>query len=207
MSIAYLTPDKDSYMVSTLANTNFGTGTTLVIGRTTGRGGIVTTYHGILAWNLIQLPAGSVINSAKVQLYLTVGIIGSSIPVRLFRCPTAWVENEVTWNAASNSLNWFTLGGDEDSGSEIADTISASTPGVKAIEATAIVQDAIANRSGFCNIVIKWPFTGLFTSASGTFGSLQNGNLAFRPTLYVDYTPPAILYRRSLERGLDRAVV
>lgn len=100
----------DTFMFNAAATTNFGTDNRCIIGDLDGGANICRQ---LIKFDLSSIPAGSLIVSATLSLYLTndtfLGAVSSTYTV--YRQLKAWVEGQATWNIYSTGNNWNTAGG------------------------------------------------------------------------------------------------
>ncbi len=96
-----------------------------------------TNRRPILRFSLTSIPAGAVIDDAKLSLYMSAAAANPS-SMELHAVTPAWDETQVTWNDRLTGTPWTTAGGDYD-----ARVIDAQTPnavlGWKSWNATQIV--------------------------------------------------------------------
>ena len=65
----------------------------------------------LLKFNLTSLPAGAVIVSTKISLYLTDNVFTNARTYRVYRVKRDWVTAQATWDIYSTGNNWQTAGG------------------------------------------------------------------------------------------------
>lgn len=95
-----LYPDADTYISSAQPNSNFGSNTTLMVGKmSTGE-----QYHTFLHFN--GIPTGVRIQSAYLSLKLTTNINDSPPLLDVKSSSLAWSENNLTWNNAGSANCW-----------------------------------------------------------------------------------------------------
>ncbi|WP_321421178.1 DUF3344 domain-containing protein [uncultured Methanobacterium sp.] len=90
-TIIYQT-DTDSYVLSTSANNNYGTSTT-IYARVTTSGGI---YRTLITFDLSSIPKGAVIDSATLYAYMSSRAGDRNISA--YRITGEWTESGVKWN-------------------------------------------------------------------------------------------------------------
>jgi len=93
---------KDSEMISTHPNTNYGSWESM------GSGSVART---IIEFDLSSIPSNADITSAVMSLYnyytsMTAGNVAA------YRIKVDWVESEVTWNVRKSGVSWDTAGCD-----------------------------------------------------------------------------------------------
>jgi hypothetical protein len=173
------------------ATSNFGADS---IGVGNGLDGGVTE-RGLLKFDLSGIPAGSVINSATLSLYVTTDASSNARTFRVYKVKRIWVENQVTWNAYSTGNNWQTAGGGG------ANDIDTSFIGSRAFSASETLNvfvswslDAAAVQSMIPGGA--WTNNGFMVAADTesadaySFSSSDDGNSAQWPKLVIDYTAP-----------------
>ncbi len=153
-----VTSAKDSSMNGPSPDTNYGASDTISMGILIAGGSKSQLFRAIVNFDLAALPAGAVVQSAKMQRALTL-IDPDGHACRILRCVRAsqWTENGVTWNKYDGVNPWTAAGGDWD----------ASTPApISYIEPLALgvheiyglgqfVSDAIAQRGGIVSLIMK----------------------------------------------------
>ena len=169
-----------------------------------------TLMRSLLAFDVAgSIPAGSTINSVSLTLWCNDGYNSGSTPsVELHKVLADWGEGasspgwmppytsaktgDATWRYSFyNTQSWATLGGDFSPTVSSAQTVSTGgrsyTWGSTA-QMTADVQTWLNTPSANFGWVLK----GDETQESGKmFDSRESTNAARRPTLTIDYTPPA----------------
>lgn len=138
--------------------------------------------HGLIAFDLTAVPAGSRVIGAALNLYLE-SSNGANDVVQARALTRAWVEAQATWNNAENSRTWSAQGGDYVA--DIAGTLVADTVGWKTMDLTALAQRWVDQPTENHGFLLLTP------AASGNnekkFASKENENPAFHPTLVVSY--------------------
>jgi hypothetical protein len=156
--LAQVPPSGDTYVSSSFAKTNFGSGISLVVAPGT---------NSYVQFNLSGIPAGASINKASLRLF--VDAIGAKGSFDVYELNSAWNENSLTYNTPPPGLGISATGGH-------AVPITASSQNqFLLIDITALVQ-------GWVNRTI--PNNGValaLTSSSGAFSfdskeSLLTGN-------------------------------
>lgn len=113
------------------------------------------TWRSVLRWDDIitgRILAGSTIESADLELYIEVAA-GTPENFSVLRLTNPWAEGTVTWNSRDFSNAWSTPGGDYSSPSAVH-AMPTST-GTAGFDITELVQDALDNRSGLLDLLIK----------------------------------------------------
>lgn len=138
-------------------------------------------WRGLIEFSLSDIPSGSVINSAELQLYSY--LITGSAGVALHRVTRSWTESGVEWYNYDGSNAWTAEGGDYASPAESAASGFGSL-GWKLWNVTNLVR-------GWVNGT--WSNYGMILmndSASNTyyFYSSDYGTADYRPKIVVNYT-------------------
>ncbi len=172
---------RDTKLNSKSKSTNYGTATTLDFDGS-------PDVSDLLYWDVSAIPAGSMIESATIQLNVT---NTSSQPYELYVMQRAWDELSATWNQASSGNSWATAGalGAADRGSTAVGTITASTLGLRQIalnvSGIAAVQAWIDSPSSNRGLIIQD-----YGNSSGVdISSSEASAAALRPKLVVTYRP------------------
>ncbi len=98
----------DAYLDRGSVTLNHGGDTTLIYD---ARGS--TNRRPILRFSLASIPAGAVIDDAKLGLYMSAAAANPS-PAELHAVTPTWAESQVTWNDRLTGTPWTTAGGDYD---------------------------------------------------------------------------------------------
>lgn len=171
-SDTFTPPTKDSYVSQASPDANFGSGTYMYVRSWMERPNYKNN-RALVEFDISDIPVGSTIDSAELRLYARY----SSAAGRTYqtaRITGAWTENGVTWNnkpavtgiiettmVAAN--NWFNV----DVTSYVAVQVATGVAGFR-------VRDKVEN-SG--------------TSKQGSFCTKEHATSAWRPQLYVEWTP------------------
>jgi hypothetical protein len=97
----------DTYIDQYNVNTNYGTGTTLTIGRSDSGSG---DKSGLLYFNLSTIPSNATITDST--LYLRTTVYSTQNNMSIFNLYRTWKEYQATWNIAYTSQNWGIAGAD-----------------------------------------------------------------------------------------------
>jgi len=182
-------PGKDTYLSSASATSNYGSQATFDLGYYS-KG--TDNYRVLLEFDITAIPAGSTIDSATLDLYCSqaTGTADACSGYRITR--TNWVELEATWNKFSTAGgNWTTAGGDYDATTPTPFTFTLpTTTGAKSYSCTAFVQDALDNRSGIVEILLRKN-----TESAGGYVLYHSDEGTTKPVLTVNYTT-AVARRR-----------
>lgn len=192
MQTATFQTGADTYIHSYNPNTSYGTATSLNIDTDdpVGSGGFeqsLISFPSLIGSNVGQIPFGSTILSAKLQLNVT--NVGNT--VNLYRMVTGWTDAS-TWNS---------LGGGVQIGTETVHSIDASfTPsatGLYTVDVTSSLRAWLANPSS--NL-------GWALNPTGTDGvDIDSLEGAIKPKLVVNYAAPANLPRVSIATKANAA--
>lgn len=201
-----LGPSKDNTLYeSTVGNVSNGAGHYFFAGRTSSYG----LRRGVIAFNLLDIPAGSTVNSVSLRLNVSNSNSGAST-MALRKLSADWGEgtsnagdpggsgasattNDATWvHRFFNTANWNTAGGN------FVATVSASASvgGVGAYTwgSSTQVPQMVADVQGWLdtpNTNFGWILLGDETTMSAKrFDTKENPTPANRPTLTIDYSAP-----------------
>ncbi len=141
-----------------------------------------------------QVPAGSVISSATLQVNCT----NTGTTMRLYRLTQDWVENEVTWNSRRAGVAWTSPGADgAGSNAQVALAGSCSATGVRTINLTRFVQEWSDGAPNY----------GLVFTDSGTDGiDFDSSESASSPVLTVSYEAGQSVVATQALSGTDASV-
>ncbi len=98
--LAQVPPSGDTYVSSSYAKTNFGSGISLVVG---------TGTNSYVQFNLSGIPAGASINKASLRLF--VDAVGTKGSFDVYEINSAWNENSLTYNTPPPSPGMSATGG------------------------------------------------------------------------------------------------
>ncbi len=170
---------RDTKLASGSPNTNYGAATTLDLDGS-------PDIADLLYWDLTAIPAGSIIESASIQLNVT---NTSSQAYELYVMERAWDEMAATWNLAATGSAWGTAGAlsTADRGTDIVGTLTAASTGLNlttlnaaGIAAVQAWIDGPANNFG---LIIQD-----YVNSNGVdFSSSEASVIAQRPKLLVTY--------------------
>lgn len=187
--------DLDAEINDDQPNTNFGSNTTMRIGRSPGVSPATISHRAILEFDVSEsnIPVGATINGARLTIVASADSEGDvAVLVSKLRRITesGWVEGEVTWsNYAVGFANaWAKPGGDYTNDLE-ADWFMYGGAGdpIDIGDLEALVEDAIDNRAGRF-IIILMRKDECETPGFTDFHSSEAGTESNRPRLVVDYT-------------------
>lgn len=89
------TPICDTYIAKSCPDTNFGTSTDLFVGRCTNVNDI---YRSLLVFNTPQIPAGGILTTAYLRLYVYRKYVPGVQKVNVYRVTNSFNANKVTYN-------------------------------------------------------------------------------------------------------------
>jgi hypothetical protein len=207
LAVVSLNPTKDNTMFQANNNVSAGKSDSVLVGLDHYSS---TLMRSLLAFDVAgSIPAGSTINSVSLTLWCNDGYnTGSTPSVELHKVLADWGEGasspgwmppytsaktgDATWRYSFyNTQSWSTLGGDFSPTVSSAQTVSTGAKSYtwgSTAQMTADVQSWLNTPSANFGWVLK----GDETQESGKmFDSRESTNAARRPTLTVDYTPPA----------------
>jgi hypothetical protein len=179
----------DTYIVSsTLANTNFGTQSTLQAGETSG---YVT--RSLLKDAFTGIPANATVVSASLSLTVNHDYCSNARTIRVFRQKMAWTEDGATWNKYDGSNSWQTAGGFGANDCEQTDignlSLTASETGTKVISLTpSKIQEMITGVFTNNGFLIK---VDTESSDCYYYESSSSSTENIRPIMTVTYRVPS----------------
>lgn len=182
-----LNASADAYLDNTKTSLNYG-GTSVM--KASGGG---TLYRPILAFDTSGIPAGTLISSAVLNLYVSATVSANAVTKTLtaFQVTEAWVEGTkngsgsadgVTWARKNESTNWATAGGSYATPAAGAVTIADTgfRAGWIAIDITGLAQAWIDGVAPNYGVIVT-------LSSSETFSINSAENSANQPSLVITY--------------------
>ncbi len=141
----------------------------------------------LLKWDLSSLPAGSIVQLARITLQIS---DSSPDSYEIYEMQQDWVEGEANWNQYRTGDSWQTEGAGEvpDRSSDVLGTILATDVGPLTItlsdSAVSVISKWIVNPSVNYGFILQ-----NYTSADDgiIFGSREAGNVSYRPRLTLTY--------------------
>ena len=97
----------DTYISSLNATTNYGTSALLACGE---HNAAVASYHALIKFDIIGLPASAVVTAAKLVVTVLTDLSSNARTFQVYRILRNWVQAEATWTIYSTGKNWGTLG-------------------------------------------------------------------------------------------------
>jgi hypothetical protein len=176
---------RDTYINSKSTGTNFGTSTTLLIDGS-------PDYATLLKWDVSAVPAGSIVNSAAIELNVT---NTSSGTYELYALQRAWDELSATWQRYAVGQDWATAGASNnaDRSSTVLASVQPTSTGTLRImfnsAGIAAVQAWIDNGTANHGVLIQ----DYSISSGADFRSSETTSAAQRPKLIINYQAPATL--------------
>jgi len=173
---------KDTYIREN-SDTNYGTATTLKIGKTAA--GI--NFRSLIEFNLSSIPSGNTITSAILQLYLNYSSNNNNMTVTVYRVTSEWDEAAAGWNNRTEAQPWSTAGGDY--GEEITSIVFSNKTGQYNLTITSLVRGWI--NGSYNNYGIMLISTDAENGDYKEIASSDNPDAVVRPIITVDYTENA----------------
>ncbi|PKO23941.1 MAG: hypothetical protein CVU38_01610, partial [Chloroflexi bacterium HGW-Chloroflexi-1] len=190
------TPGKDAYIKQDKVDKRHGGDSELR----------VKTENGMLNRSLLQfalpsLPAGTVIDSATLSLYVK-DASGGSVNINAHRVTASWNEDQVTWKARDKaaSLLWTNQGGDYDSAVAGSTTVDDTKNVWRSWSVTGLVSGWYSNPSSNYGLILEAPVTNPKTEKK--FKSSDDGTANQRPKLEICYTAGVTLEPDNSADGL-----
>jgi hypothetical protein len=152
-------PAQDTYLDSFNTTTNYGTSTYYWTGTSTGK--VLAVYRTLLRFDLSAL-AGSTLSSATLSQYAST-VQAANVSFSVCRlAQAAWTETGATWSTYDGTHAWASPGGDYTTSDPACVSFTGpSTTGAFNVTVTGLAQDALANRGGQLQMLIKraprWP--------------------------------------------------
>jgi len=194
MTIVTIQPNETDALDAFIANgtyqsNNYGTHASLFIGRADS--GVF--YRGCIQFDFAVIPAGAIIDSAKLNL--TVNVAGElNNTVAIHRLLVDWSESQVTWLIRKTGTNWKTAGGFDDddceqtamaskvieSGTAVGTKITFNLP-------VSTIQDMVDGKVTNNGFLIKGTEAG---TSRITFFNSNAATESQRPSIDVEYFFP-----------------
>jgi uncharacterized repeat protein (TIGR01451 family) len=153
--------NRDSHLRQDSSGSNFGTLSELEIRASSG-----DNRRPVIGFSLPTIPAGEVITSATLQLYVTTGTAAGT--VNIHRITDSWTEGGVTWSNTSADFN-----------PTAEDSVAVNALGTASFDITTLVRgwrDGTITNHGIMAIT---------NTANGRFASSENGTASRRPLLTI----------------------
>lgn len=177
MSIIIIQPDaaagKDSCTDKGAPNTNYGTQIWCKLYQTA----VEMQRESYFQFDLSSIPAGSIINSAILGLYLFYNGLGVGVNAEAQFPAIAWDEATLTWNNKPANLGFLIWSGSISSALEW-----------KYLDLLNAVRDWFSGAAP--NNGLKLYPVGLTAYDGAFYSSDEVGNPTLRPKLTINYTPP-----------------
>jgi uncharacterized protein YjiK len=173
---------RDTQLESGTPNTNYGDATILLLD------GSPDDISSLLYWDLASIPAGSIIQSAGIQINV---LDGSPSDFEMYEMMRPWVESEATWNEYAAGQSWQTAGADGslDRGSTVLGTFAGNTTGLRTFtlntDGVALVQSWVDDPASNNGLIIVD-----YANNNGIdFSSREDATVSNRPELTVGFIP------------------
>lgn len=175
----------DTYIYEGSATTNYGSENDLLFITYGG-----TRKKSLLNFNVSSIQSGSTINSALLYLYVT-GWSGSSSSISVYQVFRNWVETETTWNNATTSIGWDTVGCENITTDRNA-TAEASTT-IISINAWYNWNITILTQRWLSGISTNNGMILIDTSGSRTVNAVSSNAGSNNPYMQIIYTLPIMI--------------
>jgi len=130
--------DNDTYIDQLYPDSNFGPEWKMLMSGSTTK-----PAHGLLRFNLSELPAGARITKARLTLLLHGN--HSTTLLRIHPMTSLWGEDSATWKMAAEGVNWTTPGGDFDPAVFVEAVLPGSAPDWIVVDVTSLISDGTGN--------------------------------------------------------------
>jgi hypothetical protein len=156
-------------------------------------------YRALFVFDVSSIPREASISTATLSLTVTSGTYGGVATFSVDRLTNSdWTETGVTWNKYDGTNDWTTPGGDYTATGEVTDdggggpaAISLTVTGMESL-----VSDAVINRSGLLNIIIRLETVGADNSWIGR-SSEAVGNTPELAVIYETRLPSLMWQARK----------
>ncbi len=155
----------------------------------------------LLQFDLSSLPAGSVVVSATLSLYVK-GASGGPVTINAHQVITSWNEAEVTWEARDKAagLLWVTRGGDYDSAVAGSTVVDNTTNVWRSWNITNLAATWVMTPTSNFGLILEAAVTDPKTEKK--FKSSDDGTASQRPKLEVCYSLGVTLEPNNSGEGL-----
>lgn len=129
----------------------FGASVVIDAGYSTGKSSF--TERGLITFDVSLLGTPYTVGTAYLNLY--VKAFPAWVTFRTGRLTHSWTEDYATWSNSDNGVPWSFPGGSYDLTDSVIFSTGGLTTGWWSIDATALVQDAIDNRSSIVDLILR----------------------------------------------------
>ncbi|MFZ5527606.1 MAG: cadherin domain-containing protein [Pseudomonadota bacterium] len=179
----------DTYLDLLSPVANNSTSTTLAAGRATTQNGFQTLlkFENIFGNGAGQIPQGAIITSVTLEIYMTASPTFTNPTFSVYRMLASWSDT-ASWSSMGDGVNGGEALGTPDM--TIKDngtgpyTFTFSTAGSAMLETLQAWSDDPSSNQG-------WYIFSDDNSSKASFASSENGTVAYRPKLTVEYTVPS----------------
>jgi len=160
----------DTYVYQGAPGANYGNATILYVGRSE----FLEESYALVRFNLASIPAGSVINSARVEAYLRYADFGN-VDLKAYRVTESWNASAVIWNTRPTASTYVYA----------TTSVGTSTGFYYSWNVTTLVNRWVNQPGSYPNygLALRGPNVSYYRD----FDSLNGAN---DPRLVIDYTPP-----------------
>lgn len=190
-----LTEVFDTYLIYA-SETNFGTADPLQVGNSATVGkGARPIGRVLLRFDLLAIPAGSTISSAVLTLKNAGGSIAANFQFVARRITQpAWTELGATHLTYDGVNNWAVGGGDVTAIGQDTVTVAGGGSDLVFANLATLVADALELRGGLLHLLVRNLAESTGTVDYINVYSSEDASAGNRPTLVVNYTPPAVVF-------------
>ncbi|HPA27817.1 MAG TPA: M6 family metalloprotease domain-containing protein [Acidobacteriota bacterium] len=163
----------DSYVNQSVPAANYGSEAAVY-----ARSRVSQAERALVEFDLSSVPAGSIINSATLELYATT-VSGGSLTLDVHKVTGTWTESGVTWN----NMPAF--------GSAAEASVAAGTSaGWKIWDVSSAVQDWVDGPASNYGFIVKGNTENAKSAITYALASKEDGTPTRRPILRINFTPP-----------------
>ena len=176
------TAGKDAYIKQDKPDERWGSGPELRVKTENGK-----LNRALLQFDLPGLPAGAIIHSATLSLYVK-DASGGAVTINAHRVTASWNEAQVTWKARDKAANllWASQGGDFDP-AVVGATVVDDTKNVwRSWDVTSLVSAWYGSPASNFGLILESPVTTPKTEK--VFKSSDDGTASQRPKLQICYS-------------------
>ena len=181
----------DAYIEDISPTSNFNN-SSFIVGE---RASFTEKQRGLIKFDLSSIPAGAIIVSATLSLFITADRSNNARTYKAFRLLRNWGETTVTWNKYDGTNNWGTAGA---TNATDIDTTEMASCSYTSSESAGTEKQYLFTVSEFQKFI-----TGAYTNYgwlikadtetddSYEHGSSSHATSGYRPKLVVEYNLPA----------------
>lgn len=168
----------DSYLYEGSTSSNFGTSTTIQVGKSSGPG---NEYKGLLKFDVSALPSNATVTSATLRLDQTASTGSASFNIGVYKIIANWSESTVKWSNFSGGSNY-------DANQLAFTSVATGTPGFKEWSLPPALIDEWKDGAPRPNYGLALVYESNSKGNVFQFATKENSTASSRPQLVINYT-------------------